>query len=121
MARHNELGRLGEDLACEKLVREGYAIVARNWRMNHYEVDIIAMKGDRIVFAEVKTRCDGEDPLAAIDCKKMMRMARAANVYIESTGTRLEAQFDVFGISGSRDNYKLEHIADAFLPPLNSL
>jgi len=121
MARHNDLGRWGEDIACETLVREGYAIVARNWRMNHYEIDIIALKGSRIVFAEVKTRTDGEDPLAAIDDKKIARMSRAADVYVQTYNVKHEAQFDVFGISGTPDNYKLEHIADAFMPPLNSL
>ena len=118
MARHNELGRIGEDLACEKLVREGYAIVERNWRMHHYEIDLVAVKGDRVVFAEVKTRSDGSDPLEAIDEKKMANMARAADIFVQTYGLKHEAQFDVFGVSLKGDEYKVEHIADAFLPPL---
>ena len=118
MARHNELGRRGEDIACEMLVRDGYALVARNRRMHHYEIDIVALKGERMVFAEVKTRSDGSDPLDAVDEKKMAHMARAADIFIQAYGERYEAQFDVFGISFSGDEYKVEHIADAFLPPL---
>lgn len=109
---------MGENLACEKLVREGYAIVERNWRMHHYEIDIVAQKGDRMVFAEVKTRSDGSDPLEAIDEKKMARLAAAADVYVQTHELHHEAQFDVFGISFAGEEYKLEHIADAFLPPL---
>ncbi len=121
MAAHNDVGKWGENVACEKLIREGYAIVERNWRTNHLEVDIIATKGKRIVFAEVKTRVDmGSDPLEAIDKRKISHMAKAANVYIRSHNIIHEPQFDVFGIAGTPDNYKIEHIADAFLPPLHT-
>ena len=121
MAQHNELGPWGEDLACEKLVREGYAIMERNWRMGHYEVDIIAMKDNRIVFAEVKTRSDDYcDPMDAIDRKKIAHMAASADVYMRCHDLPHEAQFDVFGITGNPQEYKIEHIADAFLPPLKS-
>lgn len=117
MARHNELGRWGEDMACEKLVTEGYAIVERNWRLKHFEIDIIAKKGDRIVFAEVKTRSDLDcDPLEVIDSRKMSQMARAADTYIRIFDVKQEPQFDLFGIAGTPRNYKMEHIADAFLP-----
>ena len=121
MAEHNELGKWGEDLACEKLVSEGYAIMERNWRMGHYEVDIIAMKDNRIIFAEVKTRADGYcDPMEAIDRKKIAHMVASADVYMRSHDFPHEAQFDVFGIVGSPEDYKMEHIADAFFPPLKS-
>lgn len=121
MAEHNDTGKWGEELACAKLIREGYAIVERNWRMHNYEIDIIASRGPRIVFVEVKTRTDQLfDPLDAIDQKKIRHMVASANVYIQNSGTRLEPQFDVMGISGTPDNYKLEHIEDAFFPPLRT-
>ena len=121
MAKHNELGKWGEDLACEKLVADGYAIVHRNWRMGHYEVDIIAMKGNRIVFAEVKTRSDMDcDPLEAVDSRKIAHIARSADVYIRTYDLHHEAQFDLFAINGTPECYKMEHIADAFFPPLKT-
>ncbi|MDE6288261.1 MAG: YraN family protein [Muribaculaceae bacterium] len=119
MARHNETGRWGEDLACEKLVREGYAICERNWRMGHYEIDIVAMKDNFVVFCEVKTRSDGDiDPLEAIDEKKIRHMATSADVYMKHKDVHYDARFDVFGISGNPEEYKIEHIEDAFWPPL---
>lgn len=121
MARHNDTGKWGEDLACDKLVSEGYAIVERNWHLGHYEMDIIAMKDNRIIFAEVKTRTNyDEDPIMAIDRRKISRMAVAANAYIRAYNIKHEPQFDVFGISGSPDHYRIEHIPDAFFPPLKT-
>ena len=46
MSRRSELGRMGEQYAAEYLIAKGYAILARNWRMGHLEVDIIGMEGD---------------------------------------------------------------------------
>ncbi|MDE5656554.1 MAG: YraN family protein, partial [Muribaculaceae bacterium] len=60
----DELGKWGEDLAVQHLSAAGYAIVERNWRVDHFEVDIIAMNAGRIVVGEVKARADKHgDPL----------------------------------------------------------
>jgi len=116
------LGKWGEDIACEKLVADGFAICERNWRMGHYEIDIVAMRGDTLVFAEVKTRSEPDiDPLDAIDDRKISHMAQSAGVYIESRNLPHNVRFDLFGISGSPDTgYTVEHIADAFDVPLTS-
>jgi putative endonuclease len=121
MALHNELVKWGEDLACEKLIADGCAIMERNWRMGHYELDIVAMKDDRVIFAEVKTRSDYNcDPLEAVDKKKIARIVASANTYMISHGLHHDAQFDLFAIAGTPDCYKLEHIPDAFLAPLKT-
>lgn len=121
MAQHNNIGAWGETLACEKLITEGYAIRERNIRIGHYELDIIAMKGNRIVFVEVKTRSNQHcDPLEAIDNKKILRMTRAANAYVIAHDIPHEVQFDIISIVGTPDDYILEHIPDAFSAPLTS-
>lgn len=121
MAQHNTTGAWGEELACEKLITLGYAICERNKRIGHYELDIIAMKGNRIVFVEVKTRTNpNSDPLEAIDSKKIARMTRAANAYVIAYDIPHEVQFDIIAISGTPDNYTLEHIPDAFTAPLTT-
>lgn len=56
MAAHNDLGRKGEEKAVEYLVREGYVVLERNWRLKHRELDVICLKGDLLVVVEVKTR-----------------------------------------------------------------
>lgn len=121
MAQHNETGHWGEELACEKLITDGYAICQRNFRIGHYELDIIAMKGNRIVFVEVKTRTNlNSDPIEAIDNKKILRMVRAANTYVTAFDIPHEVQFDIITIVGTPDNYTLEHIPDAFMAPLTT-
>ena len=54
-ARQN-LGRLGENLACTELERRGYAILARRYRHAGAEIDIVARDGATLVFVEVKAR-----------------------------------------------------------------
>lgn len=121
MARHNETGRWGEDIAAEYLAANGYAIADRNWRCGHYEIDIIAYKGSRIIFVEVKTRSDNdEDPLEAVDKDKTSRLIRAAVVYINTYEIDHEIQFDLIAINGTSSDYTIEHIPDAFIPPLKT-
>ncbi len=50
------LGKLGEDLVAGHLEREGWQIVARNWRTRRGEIDIVASDGEWLVFVEVRTR-----------------------------------------------------------------
>ncbi len=117
MAQHNQLGQWGENIAVEYLITLGYAIVETNWHMGHYEVDIIATKGNRMVFVEVKTRSNEDyDPLEAVDNKKKSHMVRSAHNYIVSRDLRYEVQYDIITIVGDQHEYKLEHIPDAFFP-----
>lgn len=54
--RRQLLGKAGEDLAVEELVRRGYAILARRFRTRFGEIDIVADDGGTTVFVEVKAR-----------------------------------------------------------------
>ena len=56
MAEHNELGKLGEELATQFLTEKGYEILEKNWRNKHKEIDIVAKDGNELVIVEVKTR-----------------------------------------------------------------
>ncbi len=48
-------GRLGEDIACEYLVKRGFSIRDRNYRKKWGEIDIIATKDNKLHFVEVKS------------------------------------------------------------------
>ena len=52
----NPIGIVGEDTAADLLRKQGFKILERNWRLGHFEVDIIAKDNHTIVFAEVKAR-----------------------------------------------------------------
>ena len=56
MSKQSELGKKGEELACEFLRDKGLTILNRNYIFDHSEIDIITQAGGRIVFVEVKTR-----------------------------------------------------------------
>ena len=56
MARHNEIGKAGEQIAKNYLTERGYRILEENWRYRRAEVDLIAMDKDTLVIVEVKTR-----------------------------------------------------------------
>lgn len=121
MALHNKIGSWGENIAVDLLVSKGYAIVERNWRLHHYEIDIIAMLGNRIVFVEVKTRSNpDENPIAAVDRQKMKKMAVSAHYYVNIMQLPHEVQFDIIGITGRPEKYTVEHIEDAFWSPLKT-
>jgi len=78
MAQHNDFGKWGEDVAVDFLIEQGFEILARNWRHEHLEVDIIATKDDRLFFVEVKTR-HGEEWRAegAVNTRKRSLLWRA--------------------------------------------
>ena len=118
MARHNELGRLGEQIAAEYLIKKGYTIRDSNWRWQRYEIDIVCEHNGRIVIVEVKTRTSGFiEPADAITRHKMLYLVKAANVYVKLYNLRHEIQFDVVTIVGREPDFKINHIEDAFYAP----
>lgn len=121
MAEHNSLGKWGEQVVVDHLVAQGYAIVERNWRMNHLEIDVIASRGDEVAFVEVKTRRDDSiDPLTAITPSKIRHMVVAANTYLRYTRLPLRPRFDVAAVTGDCHSHSLRYIENAFLPPLRT-
>lgn len=55
MAEHNEIGKIGENLAASFLMKQGFSIIGRNYSVRQGEIDIITTKGETIRFVEVKT------------------------------------------------------------------
>lgn len=121
MTEGNKFGKIAETIAAEFLITQGYTVRERNWRCGHLEIDIIAQKENIIVFVEVKAR-NGKysDPLDAVDNKKIKRITNAANGYISSLQYDFDCRFDIIAITGNEKDYSLEHIEDAFIPPLRS-
>lgn len=119
MAQHNELGKWGEQVAYEYLLVQGYTMVERDTRQGHFEIDLIATKGNRIIFIEVKTRSDLKvDPVQSINSRKIGRICAAANSYVKQHKLPHEVQFDIVIVIGNPDNYTIEHIPDAFIAPM---
>jgi putative endonuclease len=94
------LGRRGEDLAHRFLRRQGFTIVARNYRLaaGDAEADLIAREGEDLVIVEVKTRKSAEHgpPERAVGPEKQRHLVRVAREYARKTDTAWERiRFDV--------------------------
>lgn len=119
MAQHNELGKWGEDMAAKFLEEKGYHIVARDWKDNHKDIDIVAIDTDTLVFVEVKTRRNDYflQPEQAVNGKKIKNITLAANRFVKMHQIDLQMRFDIISIVGTDEsNCTINHIEDAFLP-----
>jgi putative endonuclease len=122
------LGRRGEQLAAAHLRRIGYAVIGRNVRTRHGEIDLIVRDERALVFVEVKTRMIGEaqraprpdqHPLAGLGTGQRARLRRLAAVWLAEERSRPFAasiRFDAVGIAldASGRLRELEHLEDAW-------
>jgi putative endonuclease len=121
MAEHNELGKDGEAAAIDYLKKNGYKILHTNWRWGHCELDIVAKTEDELVIIEVKTRSEGSitDPEDAVTNQKIRHIISATDSYIKQFDVDLPARFDIISIIGKSPHFEIDHIEDAFYPPVN--
>jgi putative endonuclease len=125
-----ELGCAGESLAAAHLRRRGFAIVARNQRTRHGEIDLIAFDRHTLVFAEVKTRRvptmrgptddRADSPLAGLSPRQRARLRRLAAAWLaradRSAPYAQAIRFDAIGVAldGQGALQRLEHIPAAW-------
>lgn len=108
-------GQAGEEAAAASLEADGYSILARNFRWRGGEVDIVAEKGELLVFAEVKTWSRlGPDALAdSIGPAKRRRIIETSKIFLarhrEYNSRRV--RYDVIFV---RDGRALERYESAF-------
>jgi putative endonuclease len=101
MASHNEVGQKAEDLAAKWLERQGYRIMQRNWRLSHYEIDIIAAKDKFIHFIEVKARHHSPygHPEDSVGKQKFKSLQRAVDYYLLLNPGHEWIQYDILAIT----------------------
>ena len=113
-------GQRGEQLAAEHLERLGFAIVARNYRTRHGEIDLVAYAHGTLVFAEVKTRREGSGtPWDSLHLKKRAQVRRMASAYLNKEPDRPRGnclRFDAIGVVLKTDGtlVGLDHLEGAF-------
>ena len=117
MIEPHELGKIGEELATEYLIKKGYHILERNWRSGHKEIDIIALDDTTLVVVEVKTRKSDDfgDPDIAVGITKQRMLIWAADAYIRKKKLDVDVRFDIISIVISDIEPEIEHIEDAFI------
>lgn len=118
MAEKDALGRTGEQLAVEFLIRCGYAVVERNWRCRQGEIDIVARDGATTVFVEVKTRSGVGfgHPFEALSLTKLARLRRLAGAWCEAhPETSGDIRIDAIAvISPPHEAPQIEHLEALF-------
>jgi putative endonuclease len=120
MAEFHETGKQGEAIALNHLRQNGYTILKTNWQSGHKEIDIIAQKDDQLVIVEVKARKTAffGEPEEFVTKSKQKMLIAAANHYLLKNNLDLEVRFDIISVLFKGDNYRVNHIEDAFYPTL---
>ena len=117
MAKHNETGIKGEQIAEKFLLNLGLTPLERNWRHGRKEVDLIFSKGETLILVEVKTRSNFNFgfPEEAVNPRKQTFLKEAATAYFEANPGFSEIRFDIISILITHDEVKeILHLADAF-------
>ena len=116
MAEHNDLGKLGEELAADFLQKNGYEILETNWVFQKAEIDILAQKENILAVVEVKTRSsiDFGLPQDFVKPKKIQLLVKAVNEYVIANDLDVEVRFDIIAIHKDTKDFSIEHIEEAF-------
>ncbi|NPA42403.1 MAG: YraN family protein [Chlorobi bacterium] len=116
MAKHNEWGKIAEDVAADYLKGKGWRILARNWRYGRAEIDIVALDGDRLVVVEVKARSSdyAGSPAKAVTPAKIRRLVEAADAFVREHEIDREVRFDIVEVYLLNKQIAIEHIPGAF-------
>lgn len=76
-------GIFGETVAALYLILKGFQILERRFKTSLGEIDIIAQKGNLVVFVEVKARKSIEKCYEAIQKRQLLRIQRASQIFLK--------------------------------------
>jgi putative endonuclease len=117
--RRKKLGDFGERVATAHLIRQGYALIGRQWRCAAGEIDLLMRDGATLVFVEVRTR-RGEQAGAAeesVGRRKQARLSALAYTYLEECGTPADQPWRIDVVAVDVDHSGrvagVRHIRDA--------
>lgn len=115
-----EIGREGERIAQNYLMKRGYKILEKNWTFGGFEADIIAAEEDTVILVEVKTRLalgelSMEMPELAVDKQKRLKYRTLGFGYLALHPQVDSLRFDVIALNiVGEHNAKLRHLVNAF-------
>ncbi|QRR02938.1 YraN family protein [Dyadobacter sandarakinus] len=117
MGINNERGSWGERKAEEYLIRKGFAVLEKNYRYKHSEIDLIVTVSDMLIFVEVKTRSGTAFgmPEEFVNAGKAGLVKKAAEYYIYDKDWQQDVRFDIVSVLVLPDGQtEIYHIEDAF-------
>lgn len=117
IARRSSLGNRGEVVAAKYLKHQGYKVLMCNFQTRSGEIDVVARKGDLLVFVEVKTRQSDEyhAPHRQVTAAKQRRLKSAARAYLSHYDRMPPHRFDVISIVWpDQGEPEVQYIPNAF-------
>ncbi len=109
-------GKYGESLAKDYLISKGYVILDKNYRSKMGEIDIVAKKGETLVFIEVKARTtiDYGYPFESVNRRKQEKILKSSLLYIRQKKLfDYQLRYDIIEIYLAKE-VKINHIENAF-------
>jgi putative endonuclease len=115
--RRSERGRTGEDAALRVYEGRGFALVARNWRCQLGELDLVVVRRDLLVFSEVKSRSGPAfgGGYEAVTWAKRRKIRSLAEAFLQRNAfERARVRFDVASVWLTARGADVEIFEDAF-------
>jgi putative endonuclease len=93
-------GHVAEYVAALLLLVKGYRILALRYRTKPGEIDLIARKGELVVFVEVKARIGEREAVDAVSFTAQRRIRAASDVWLSHRrdASRLSQRYDVVAV-----------------------
>lgn len=116
MYKRHIIGKEGEEIVADYLLKNNYQIIQRNFECRQGEIDIVAKDNEELVFIEVKTRTNSlyGTPSEAVNRIKQSHIKRVIRYYLYKN--KLENSFvriDVIEVKISGRNHYINHIKKA--------
>lgn len=117
-SNHSSIGKLGEDIAEDFLLKSGYKILERNFRFGRLgEIDIVAEKDQVLVFFEIKVQTTNSfgDAKFWITKSKQQKLRKSAEgfLYINKLQDKI-CRFDAIFIDLRENPCRIDHLENAF-------
>lgn len=117
MTHNQDIGKFGEDLAKNFLIKHGYRIIDTNVKLSYQELDLVAQKNGQTVFIEVKTRISqfygpAENAMAL---GKLERFRKGIEMYIAKNNLDIDeirADLITVDIDHIKQTAKIKHYKD---------
>jgi putative endonuclease len=118
LARHNDSGRIAEELARRYLLDHGLKTVTTNYRCHYGELDLIMHDRKLLIVVEIRYRHRSTfgGPIASISPAKRRKIATATQHFMHSYPAyrNVPVRFDVIGLTGMLHAPDINWIAGAF-------
>ena len=117
MSSRKAIGDRGEAEVAKYLRRQGYTLLASQWRCRFGELDLVAKSRKGVIcFLEVKLRSENAIalPREFVDSRKRERLRMAASAYLSQHELDAPVRFDVAEVYQENRTLRVEYLENAF-------